>query len=159
MAKEIELTQDGYDALVKELEYLKTEKRREIAEKIKVARGYGDLSENAEYDAAKDEQGHVEQRIMELERTVKNAKIMNKGAVTKGTVSVGTKVTVVDEDGDEETYSIVGSTEYDPLNGKISDDSPVGRALKGHKTGETVTVELPTGKTMQLTIKKVVINR
>ena len=79
MAKEIELTQDGYDALVKELEYLKTEKRREIAEKIKVARGYGDLSENAEYDAAKDEQGHVEQRIMELERTVKNAKIMNKG--------------------------------------------------------------------------------
>ena len=110
MAKEIELTQDGYDALVKELEYLKTEKRREIAEKIKVARGYGDLSENAEYDAAKDEQGHVEQRIMELERTVKNAKIMNKGSVTKGTVSVGTKVTVVDEDGDEETYSIVGST-------------------------------------------------
>ena len=97
MAKEIELTQDGYDALVKELEYLKTEKRREIAEKIKVARGYGDLSENAEYDAAKDEQGHVEQRIMELERTVKNAKIMNKGSVTKGTVSVGTKVTVVDE--------------------------------------------------------------
>lgn len=159
MAKEIELTQDGYDALVKELEYLKTEKRREIAEKIKVARGYGDLSENAEYDAAKDEQGHVEQRIMELERTVKNAKIMNKGSVTKGTVSVGTKVTVVDEDGDEETYSIVGSTEYDPLNGKISDDLPVGRALKGHKTGETVTVELPTGKTMQLAIKKVVINR
>ena len=86
MAKEIELTQDGYDALVKELEYLKTEKRREIAEKIKVARGYGDLSENAEYDAAKDEQGHVEQRIMELERTVKNAKIMDKGSVTKGTV-------------------------------------------------------------------------
>ena len=82
MAKEIELTQDGYDALVKELEYLKTEKRREIAEKIKVARGYGDLSENAEYDAAKDEQGHVEQRIMELERTVIYAFIMNIGSVT-----------------------------------------------------------------------------
>lgn len=108
----------------------------------------------------KTNRAHVEQRIMELERTVKNAKIMNKRRCYKnGTVSVGTKVTVVDEDGDEETYSIVGSTEYDPLNGKISDDSPVGRALKGHKTGETVTVELPTGKTMQLTIKKVVINR
>ncbi len=159
MAKEVELTQAGYDDLVKELDYLKKEKRAEIAEKIKVARGYGDLSENAEYDAAKDEQGHLEQRILELEATLKNAKIIERSSMTKGTVAVGTTVIVEDANGKESTYSIVGSTEFDPLHGKISDDSPVGAALKGHKTGETVTVELPNGKTKELKIKKVTINR
>ena len=159
MAKEVLLTQSGYDALVQELEYLKTEKRAELAEKIKVARGFGDLSENSEYDEAKNEQGLVEQRILELEATVKNAKIVNKDTMNKDTVGVGVHVIVVDEDGFEEAYDIVGSTEYDPLNGKISEDCPVGLALKGHKTGETVTVELPTGSTMKLTIKEVVIHR
>lgn len=159
MAREVELTQSGYDELVKELDYLKKEKRAEIAEKIKVARSYGDLSENAEYDAAKDEQGHLEQRIMELEATLQNAKIIERSSMTKGTVAVGTTVIVEDSKGKESTYSIVGSTEFDPLHGKISDDSPVGIALKGHKTGETVTVELPNGKTKELKIKKVTINR
>lgn len=159
MAKEVELTQEGYDALVKELDYLKTEKRREIAEKIKVARGYGDLSENAEYDAAKDEQGHIEQHILELEATLKNAKIVDKSSMAKGVVNVGTTVVVVDANGKEDTYSIVGSTEFDPINHKISDDSPVGAALKGHRTGDKVVVELPNGRTKELTIKKVTMNR
>lgn len=159
MAKEVLLTQTGYDSLVKELEYLKTEKRRELAEKIKVARGFGDLSENSEYDEAKNEQGLVEQRIIELEATLKNAKIVNKDNMAKNTVGVGVHVVVVDEDGFEDEYDIVGSTEFDPLNGKISEDSPVGEALKGHKTGETVTVDLPTGHSIKLTIKSVEINR
>ncbi len=159
MAKEVLLTQTGYDSLVQELEYLKTEKRRELAEKIKIARGFGDLSENSEYDEAKNEQGLVEQRIIELEATLKNAKIVNKDNMAKNTVGVGVHVVVVDEDGFEDEYDIVGSTEFDPLNGKISEDSPVGAALKGHKTGETVTVELPTGSTIKLTIKSVEIDR
>ena len=159
MAKEVLLTQSGYEALVKELEYLKTEKRAEVAENIKIARGYGDLSENSEYDEAKNEQGLVEQRILELEATIKNAKIVSKENMDVSKVGVGVHVIVVDEDGFEEAYDIVGSTEYDPLNGKISEDCPVGLALRGHKTGETVNVELPTGATMKLTIKEVVIKR
>lgn len=159
MAKEVLLTQSGYDDLVKELEYLKTEKRRELAEKIKVARGFGDLSENSEYDEAKNEQGLVEQRIMELETTIKNAKIVDKNNMAKNVVGVGVHVVVENEAGVESAYDIVGSTEFDPLHGKISEDSPVGAALKGHKTGETVAVDLPTGKTIHLTIKKVTIHR
>ena len=159
MAKEVLLTQSGYDALVKELEYLKSEKRAELAEKIKVARGFGDLSENSEYDEAKNEQGLVEQKILELEATVKNAKIVNKDTMDRNTVGVGVHVVVVDEDGFEEAYDIVGSTEFDPLNGKISEDSPVGAALKGHRVGETVSVDLPTGAVLRLTIKDVVVHR
>ena len=147
------------EALVNELEYLKTEKRAELAEKIKVARGFGDLSENSEYDEAKNEQGLVEQRILELEATIKNAKIVNKDNMDVSKVGVGVHVVVVDEDDFEEAYDIVGSTEFDPLNGKISEDSPVGAALKGHKAGETVSVELPTGATMKLTIKSVEVRR
>ena len=159
MAKEVLLTQSGYDDLVKELEYLKTEKRRELAEKIKVARGFGDLSENSEYDEAKNEQGLVEQRILELEVTIKNAKIVDKSNMAKNVVGVGVHVVVENEAGVESAYDIVGSTEFDPLHGKISEDSPVGAALKGHKTGETVSVDLPTGKTIHLPIKKVTIHR
>lgn len=159
MAKEVLLTQTGYDDLVNELEYLKTEKRRELAEKIKVARGFGDLSENSEYDEAKNEQGLVEQRIMELEATIKNAKIVTKENLDKGTVGVGVHVVIEDEDGFEEAYDIVGSTEFDPLNGKISEDSPVGMALKGHKTGDVVTVDLPTGSSLKLKIKHVTVHR
>jgi len=159
LAKEVLLTQSGYENLVNELEYLKTEKRAELAEKIKVARGFGDLSENSEYDEAKNEQGLVEQRILELEATIKNAKIVNKDSMDVSKVGVGVHVVVVDEDDFEEAYDIVGSTEFDPLNGKISEDSPVGAALKGHKAGETVVVNLPTGATMKLTIKSVEVHR
>ena len=155
MSKEILLTQAGYDDLVKELEYLKSEKRAEIAEKIKVARGFGDLSENSEYDEAKNEQGLVEQKINELEYTIKHAKIVTKEDMHSNGINVGAKVTVVDDFGDEEVYDIVGATEFDPFNNKISTDSPIGAALIGHRAGDVVEVSLPTGAAMQLTIKSV----
>ena len=155
MSKEILLTQSGYDDLVKELDYLKTEKRADIAEKIKVARGYGDLSENSEYDEAKNEQGLVEQKINELEYTLKHAKIVNKEEMHANGINVGAHVIVVDEDDFEEEYDIVGATEFDPFNNKISLESPIGAALVGHKAGDTVEVHLPTGAVMTLTIKEV----
>ena len=155
MSKEILLTQTGYDDLVKELDYLKTEKRADIAEKIKVARGYGDLSENSEYDEAKNEQGLVEQKINELEYTLKHAKIVNKDEMKSQGINVGSHVVVVDEDDFEEEYDIVGATEFDPFNNKISLESPIGAALVGKKAGEVAEVILPTGAKMQLTIKSV----
>ena len=155
MSKEILLTQAGYDDLVKELEYLKSEKRAEIAEKIKVARGFGDLSENSEYDEAKNEQGLVEQKINELEYTLKHAKIVNKEEMQAHGINVGSHVVVVDEDDFEEEYDIVGATEFDPFNNKISLDSPIGAALVGHTAGEEVEVSLPAGATMKLSIKSV----
>ncbi len=158
MNNEILLTQSEHDNLVKELEYLKTDKRHELAEKIKVARGFGDLSENSEYDEAKNEQGLVEQRINELDSILKKAKIVNKDNISKNIVGVGVSVVVVDGDGDEDTYSIVGATGFDPLSGKISEDSPIGSALKGHKVGDTVSISLPTGASFNLTIKQIMIN-
>ena len=155
MANEILLTQSEFENLQSELEYLKTEKRQELAEKIKTARGFGDLSENSEYDEAKNEQGLVEQRIIELEVTVKNAKIVTRDNIEKSTVGVGVRVTVVDGDGDEDVYDIVGATGFDPLNNKISENSPIGTALKGHKVGEVVQVTLPTGTSLSLTIKNI----
>ena len=155
MNKEILLTQAGYDDLVKELDYLKSEKRAEIAEKIKVARGFGDLSENSEYDEAKNEQGLVEQKINELEYTIKHAKIVTKADMHANGISVGTKVTVVDDFGDEEVYDIVGATEFDPFNNKISLESPIGAALAGHKEGDEVEVSLPNGATMKLVVKAI----
>ena len=157
--KQVTLTAEGKKKLEIELEDLKGRQRREVAEEIKVALGYGDLSENSEYDEAKNEQGLVEQRILELEATIKNAKIVTKDNMDTSKVGVGVHVVVVDEDDFEEAYDIVGSTEFDPLNGKISEDSPVGAALKGHKAGETVTVDLPNGNTMKLTIKSVEVRR
>ena len=155
MAKEILLTQAGYDDLVNKLENLKTVKRPEIAEKIKVARGFGDLSENSEYDEAKNEQGLVEQEINEIEYTLKHAKIVNKEEMHKNGINVGSHVVVVDEDDFEEEYDIVGATEFDPFNNKISLDSPIGAALVGHTAGEEVEVSLPAGATMKLSIKSV----
>ncbi|MEG0019151.1 MAG: transcription elongation factor GreA [Oscillospiraceae bacterium] len=155
MSKEILLTQAGYDDLVQELEFLKTEKRAELAEKIKIARGFGDLSENSEYDEAKNEQGLVEQRVIELEYTIKNAKVASKEDTTKNGINVGSHVVVIDEDKEESIYDIVGSTEFDPFNGKISTDSPIGAALLGHKKGDTVEVQLPTGANLTLKIKSV----
>ena len=155
LSKEILLTQEGYDNLVKELEYLKTEKRAEIAEQIKVARGYGDLSENSEYDEAKNEQGLIEQKINELEATIKHAKIVSKTEISGKGITVGSHVVVVDEDDFEDDYDIVGVTEFDPFNNKISTDSAIGAALVGHKEGDVVDVQLPTGAVMKLTIKKI----
>ena len=155
MAKEILLTQAGYDELVEKLEYLKTVKRPEIAEKIKVARGFGDLSENSEYDEAKNEQGLVEQKINELEYTIKHARIVNKEDMNANGINVGSHVVVVDEDDFEEEYDIVGATEFDPFNNKISLESPIGAALVGHREGDEVEVSLPTGATMKLVVKTI----
>lgn len=147
MAKSIKVTDEGLKKLQDELEHLKTEGRKDIAEKIKVARGYGDLSENSEYDDAKNEQAKIEARIVELEAMLKNVEIIKdiKGAAK--TVVVGVKVKVYDEEFDEEDeYYIVGSTEADPATNKISDESPVGRALLGHKVNDSVVVEAPAGE-------------
>ena len=147
MAKVIKITDDGLKKLEEELEYLKTTGRADIAEKIKVARGYGDLSENSEYDEAKNEQAKIEARIVEIEAMLKNVEIISgvKGAAK--TVVVGVKVKVLDEEyGDECEYRVVGSTEADPLNGKISDESPVGRAILGKKIGDEVIAETPGGE-------------
>ena len=144
--KEIVLTDEGLLKLEQELESLKTVKRQEVAEKIKVARGFGDLSENAEYDAAKEEQAQIEARIVQLEKMLKNARVIDQDEIDLNTVSIGTRVTVYDEEFDEEVeYSIVGSTETDPDALKISDESPVGRALIGKNVGETVEIDTPGG--------------
>lgn len=145
MAKTIKLTDEGLKKLQDELEMLKTQGRKDIAEKIKVARGYGDLSENSEYDEAKNEQAKIEARIVELESMLKNVEIIAKGE-DDGTVQLGTRVKVLDvEFGEECEYTLVGSPEADVSRGLISDESPVGRALIGRRAGETVTAETPSG--------------
>ena len=147
MAKTVKLTEDGKKKLQDELEYLKTAGRTDIAEKIKIARGYGDLSENSEYDEAKNEQAKIEARIIELESILKNVEIISdiKGAAKS--VVVGIKVTVRNEKtGKESEYRIVGSTEADPRNGKISDECPVGKALMGKKVGDVAVAETATGE-------------
>ena len=144
--KKVVLTPAGLKKLEDELEYLKVEKRKEIAEKIKIARGFGDLSENAEYVAAKEEQGNMEIRIAEIKKILENAEIIDDSEISTDTVSIGAKVKVLDiEFEEEEDYYIVGSTEADPSQNKISDESPVGKALIGRKIGETVDVEIPSG--------------
>lgn len=146
MAKTTQLTPAGLKKLKDELELLKTEGRTEIAEKIRVARGYGDLSENSEYDEAKNEQAKIEARIVELEKTLENVTIIEDD-VNTDTVTIGVTVTVLDVEYDEElTYRVVGSAEADPINGLISDDSPVGRALLGAKIGDEVIAEAPAGE-------------
>ncbi len=147
MAKVIKITDDGLKKLQDELEYLKTTGRADIAEKIKVARGYGDLSENSEYDEAKNEQAKMEARIAEIEAMLKNVEIISDVKGAAKTVQVGVKVKVLDEEyGDECEYRVVGSTEADPRTGSISDESPVGKALIGKKIGEEVFVETPGGE-------------
>ncbi len=147
MEKEIVLTYHRLKELEAELEYLKTEKRKEISEKIKVARGFGDLSENAEYDEAKKEQGEVEVKILKLEKMLKNAKVIDEDEIDTSKVTVGTKVTILDVEFNEEmVYEIVGSTEAAPDQNKISDESPLGRSLMGAKPDETVTVASPNGE-------------
>lgn len=145
MNKEIVLSYAGLQALESELEMLKTVKRKDIAEKIKVARGYGDLSENSEYDEAKNEQGFIESRIVELEKTLKFARIIDEDEVSADTVMIGTHIKIKDEDDEIVEYDITGSTEADPLNGKMSNESPVGAALIGKKIGDCVEISLPNG--------------
>ena len=145
-AKKHILTSKGMQALEDELQDLKVVKRKEIAQKIKEAREQGDLSENAEYDAAKDEQRSMEARIEELEKIIKNAEVIDESAYDKDTVSIGSTIKFYDEEFDEELeYRIVGSTDSDILKGLISNESPLGKALIGAKVGETVQVESPDG--------------
>ena len=156
MANEIVMTKEGYDDLAKELNELKTTRRAEISEKIRVARGFGDLSENSEYDEAKNEQAIVEARILTLENQLKNVKIIEKSDTVKGTVSLGSFVTIRDvEFGDEMTYRIISSVESSNDMSTITDESPVGKALLGHKAGETVEVTIPSGAQIEYQIIKV----
>lgn len=154
MVEEVILTKEGKEELEKRLSYLKVEKRAEITERIKVAREFGDLSENAEYDAAKNEQAMIEGEILEIENKLKYAVIIKDNA-KKGVVSLGSKIDFVDEAlGETLTYEIVGTTEADVEVGKISNESPIGNALLGHKVGDEVSVKVPSGVTT-LKIKKI----
>lgn len=131
------MTKAGKEKLEQELEYLKTVKRKEVVERIKVARSFGDLSENSEYDSAKEEQAFVEGRITTLENMIRNAKIIEEDTENKTTVSLGKSVTFIElPDGEEETYTIVGSAEADPFEGKISNDSPMAKSLLGRQVGK-----------------------
>lgn len=144
--KQIILTSEGLSELEKELEMLKTLRRKEVSEKIKVALSFGDLSENSEYDEAKNEQAMVEARIQEIEQMFKNATILDEDELSNETVSVGSTVTVLKlKNNKEDEYRIVGSTEASPANKKISDESPVGKALLKHTVGDIVDVEAPSG--------------
>lgn len=144
--KQTILTDEGLKKLEEELEHLKTVTRKEVADKIKVALSFGDLSENSEYDEAKNEQALVESRIAQIEAMLKNVKLLDEDEISNDMVSVGSKVKLFDKEFDEEVdYQIVGSTEADPLQGRISDESPLGKFLLGHKVGDVVEVETPGG--------------
>ena len=140
------LTEEGLKQREEELEYLKSVKRKDVADKIKVALSFGDLSENSEYDEAKNEQAQVESRILELETMLKNAVVIDESDLSTDVVKIGGKVKLVDLDsGEEEEYQIVGSTEANPFKGSISDECPIGRAVVGRKLGETIEIEAPGG--------------
>ena len=146
MAEKQFLTKKGYDERVARLEELKVVRRKEVAQKLKEAREQGDLSENAEYDAAKDEQRDIEARIEELEKLLKNVEVVGQDEVDADTVGIGSRVKLYDVEMDEEVeYTIVGSTEANSLEGKISNESPVGKALIGKKVGDVVAVETQAG--------------
>ncbi|AIF43351.1 transcription elongation factor GreA [Virgibacillus sp. SK37] len=141
------MTQEGKQKLEEELHYLKTDRRQEVVERIKVARDFGDLSENSEYDAAKDEQAFVESRIAQVEKMIRNAVIIENDNDNPNVVSLGKSVTFQElPDGDEETYMIVGSAEADPFEGKISNDSPMAKSLLGQEVGTEVAVVTPGGE-------------
>lgn len=147
MAKQIILTDDGLKKLEQELEELKTVRRQEVAEKIKIALSFGDLSENSEYDEAKNDQAKMEARIVELEAMLQNAKVIDEKDLSTDKVTLGSKVKVLDIEYDEEIeYKIVGSAEADPKQGLISDESPLGKQLLGSSVGDTVTIEAPAGE-------------
>ncbi|MBU5595309.1 transcription elongation factor GreA [Amphibacillus sp. MSJ-3] len=140
------MTKEGKEKLVEELEHLITVRRPEVVERIKIARDFGDLSENSEYDAAKDEQAFVESRISQVEMMIRNAEIIESDQTNPNVVALGKTVTFKElPDGDEEKYTIVGSAEADPFEGKISNDSPIAKSLIGHEVGQEVTVPTPGG--------------
>jgi len=154
MAEEVILTKEGKEELERRLKYLKVEKNAEITERIKTAREFGDLSENAEYDAAKNEQAMVAGEILEIENKLKYAIIIDSN-IKKDTVSLGSDVDFVeDETGEEFSYEIVGTTEADVESGRISNESPIGNALLGRKAGDKISIVVPSG-IMNITIKKV----
>ena len=154
--KEVILTPEGYEKLKQEIEVLSTEKRREVADRIRVAREFGDISENAEYDDAKNEQAMLEKQISDLEEKLRNARVIDAKSVDTEFVSVGVTVHVKDQKTDKSTkFKIVGSAEADPADSKLSNESPVGRALLGHKRGETVSVQVPRGPARKLKITKI----
>lgn len=146
MEKKIVLTNEGFQKFEKELEELKSVKRKEVAAKIKVALSFGDLSENSEYDEAKNEQAMIEARIVQLETMLRNVQVINEAEISTDVINIGSVVSIKEVDSDEiETYHIVGSSEANPLDGKISDESPIGKTLISHKTGDIVEVETPSG--------------
>lgn len=145
--KHVVVTREGLQRMKEELEYKETTEKMKVAEQLKVAISYGDLSENAEYDAAKNDQAVLEQRIAELKAMIENAIVVDESKISTDAVGFGTRVTIVYEDDpdEEETYTIVGTSESDPANGKLSNESPVGAALIGAHVGETVTAQTPGG--------------
>ena len=155
MPKDVILTPEGLEKLKAELEELTTVKRREVAERIKDAREYGDISENSEYDDAKNEQAMLETRILSLEEKLRSATVVDAKDISTDVVGVGTAVQIKDEGGKSVTYTIVGSTEANPAEKKLSNESPVGRALIGQKKGDKVSVQLPNGNARELTIQKI----
>lgn len=156
MNKQFVVTQSGLKALEDELEQLKTVRRREVSDKIRVARSYGDLSENSEYDEAKNEQAIVEARIADLEVMLKNVVLLDEDELDSSIVSLGSTVKVHDMEFDEDiVYSIVGSTEADPDSNKISDESPIGKCLIGKKKGDIAEALLPTGDTASFKVLKI----
>jgi transcription elongation factor GreA len=156
MPREVVLTPEGFEKLKTEIEFLRTQKRREVAERIKEAREFGDISENAEYDHAKNEQAMLEARISQLEDKLRSATVVDEKSIEKDIVSVGSRVRVKDQkSGKSVAYQIVGSAEADPAEHKVSNESPVGQALLGHKRGDVVTVAVPRGPNRKLKITKI----
>ena len=156
MQKDVILTPEGLEKLKAEIEYLSSDKRREVAERIKEAREFGDISENSEYDDAKNEQARLETKIAELEEKLRAATVIDASELDTDIVRVGTKVHVKDQDtGKSLQYTVVGTTESDPATGRLSNESPVGKALLGHKRNEVVTFSLPNGKKRSLKITKI----
>jgi transcription elongation factor GreA len=156
MQKDVILTPEGLEKLKAEIEYLSNDKRREVAERIKEAREFGDISENSEYDDAKNEQAMLEARIASLEDKLRSASVIDASELSADVVRVGSVVDVKDEKGKKQTYTIVGSTEADPSNKRLSNESPVGKALLGHKKGDVVSVVVPRGE-LQLEITKIAV--
>jgi transcription elongation factor GreA len=155
MAKDVILTPEGLQNLKEELEHLSTDKRREVAERIKEAREFGDISENSEYDDAKNEQAMLEQRIAQLEERLRSASVIDASELSTDVVKVGSEVNIQDSDsGTKQTFTIVGSAEAKPPE-RLSNESPVGKALLGHKKGDVVDVTLPSGKKRSLKITKI----
>lgn len=152
--KTFPMTLEGKEKLEVELEELRTTKRAEIIERIKIARSFGDLSENSEYEAAKNEQSMLEGRIKEVENMLNHAEIIDNGSIAADKVAIGKTVVFQEDDDEPETYQIVGAAEADPFAGKISNESPIAQSLVGHKVGETVSVETPGGE-MQVKIIEV----